>query len=218
LTYAPGLEFSVPGKNAFEVEFSFWYSRAGWREEHEVITVFGEAKSVADKCFGPKDIARMRHVAELFPGSFLVFAALKNTLHQEERSLVADLAQWGREALDDGRPRAPVIVLTGVELFCSWHVNHTWKEFDGLRKQFADTAHTRPDNLWTLADVTQQVYLDLPSRFEEMRKKWEAAQRLRSLPAMDRRANCGASNQPLTLTTINASETAYRQRWFNPLR
>jgi hypothetical protein len=175
LTYAPGLNFLVSGQEPFEVDFSFWFSRAGWRDEQEVIMVFGEAKSFGEKCFGPKDILRMRQVAELFPGSFLVFAALKDSLHDEERSLIAELARWGRESLENGEPRAPVIVLTGAELFCPWHVNHTWKELDGLRKQFSDSAHTRLDNLWTLADVTQQVYLNLPSRFEEMRRKWEAA-------------------------------------------
>ncbi len=175
LTYAPGLNFLVSGKEPFEVDFSFWFSRAGWRDEQEVVTVFGEAKSFGEKCFGPKDVLRMRQVAELFPGSFLVFAALKDSLHDDERSFIAELARWGRESLENGEPRAPVIVLTGAELFCPWHVNHTWKELDGLRKQFSDGAHTRLDNLWTLADVTQQVYLNLPSRFEEMRKKWEAA-------------------------------------------
>jgi hypothetical protein len=175
LTYAPGLNFSVKGKEPFEVDFSFWYSRAGWRDEQDVITVFGEAKSFGEKCFGPKDILRMRQVAELFPGSFLVFAALKDILHEEEKSLIADLARWGREPLENGLSRAPVIVLTGMELFCPWHISHSWKETDGLRKQFADDNGTRLDNLWTLADATQQVYLGLPSRFDEMRKRWERA-------------------------------------------
>jgi hypothetical protein len=175
LTYAPGLNFLVSGRKPFEVDFSVWFSRVGWRDEQEVVTVFGEAKSFGEKCFDARDILRMRQVAELFPGSFLVFAALKDALHDDEKTLIAELARWGRDSLENGEPRAPVIVLTGTELFCPWHVNHIWKELDGLRKQFSDDLHTRLDNLWTLADVTQQVYLNLPSRFEEMRKKWEAA-------------------------------------------
>jgi hypothetical protein len=175
LTYAPGLNFLVSGRKPFEVDFSCWFSRAGWREEQEVLAIFGEAKSFGEKSFDSKDILRMRQVAELFPGSFLAFTTLKDTLHDDERRLIAELAQWGRDSLQSGEPRAPVIVLTGAELFCPWHLNHTWKELDGLRKQFSDGAHTRLDNLWTLADVTQQVYLNLPSRFEEMRKKWEAS-------------------------------------------
>ena len=46
------------------------------------------------------------------------------------------------------------------------------EELDGLRKQFSDV-HTRFDNLWALADITQQVYLNLPSRFDEMKKRSE---------------------------------------------
>jgi hypothetical protein len=180
LTYAPGLIFEVQGKKPFEVDFSFWFSRDNWNEEQEVVSVFGEAKSFGEKCFTSSDIERMRQVAELFPGAFLVFAALKDTLHADEIPLISELAQWGRELLDDGRPRAPVIVLMGVELFAPWQVDHVWKECAGLRKQFAQ--NTRLDNLWILADVTQQVYLMLPSRFEEMRRKWEAARRTGQSP------------------------------------
>ena len=90
-----------------------------------------------------------------------------------KRAAIADLAKWGREPLDDGRPRAPVIVLTGTELFCSWRISATWKELEGKRKQFAE-GHMRLDNLWTFADATQQIYLDLPSRSEEMRQQRES--------------------------------------------
>ena len=167
LTYAPGLDFSVADKVPFDVDFSFWYRRNDWFEgEEETVTVFGEAKSFGEKCFHAKDIQRMCQVAHLFPGAFLVFAALKDTLHEEEKAMIAKLARWGREPLDDGRPRAPVIVLTGTELFTSWRIEQNWKKLEGKRKQFADAGHIRIDNLWTLADCTQQVYLDLPSRSE----------------------------------------------------
>ena len=173
LVYSPGLNISASGQQPFEVDFSFWYRRDAWGHDEETVTVFGEANSFGDKCFHTIDIARMRKVAELFPGSFLVFAALKNTLHADEKSAIAELAQWGREPLDDGRPRAPVIVLTGTELFCSWHLLDTWKGLDGKRKEIADSSHFRLDNLWTLADVTQQVYLDMMGRSEELRRKWD---------------------------------------------
>ena len=93
----------------------------------------------------------------------------------DEKAAIADLASWGREPLDGGRPRAPVVVLTGVELFSPWSVNETWKGLDGLRKRLADAGHVRLDNLWALADATQQIYLGLPSRSEELRRKWESA-------------------------------------------
>ncbi len=175
LTYSPGLVFVSEGKEPIEVDFSFWYSRDSLGDdEEETVTVFGEAKSFGERCFDSQDLERMRRVAHVFPGTFLVFAALKETLHQEEKTAIAALAQWGREPLDDGRPRAPVIVLTGTELCSSWHIAHTWKGVEGKRKEIAEAGHIRLDNLWTLADVTQQVYLDLPSRSEELRRKWKA--------------------------------------------
>lgn len=175
LTYSPGLNFTLDNRMPFEVDFSFWYrrDRCGGDEE-ETVMVFGEAKSFGTKCFHAKDVERMRQLADLFPGAFLVFAALKEALHEEERTAIAALAQWGREPLDDGRPRAPVIVLTGTELFSTWHIAHTWKELEGKRKQFAEAGYVGLDNLWTLADVTQQIYLNLPSRSEELQCKWEA--------------------------------------------
>ena len=104
-----------------------------------------------------------------------MFAALKDNLSLDEKKEIRELARWGRESLDDGRPRAPVIVLTGTELFTGWHVSETWKNLEGKRRQFSEAGHVRFDNLWTFADVTQQVYLDLPSRSEELHRKWEAA-------------------------------------------
>ena len=175
VTHASGLTLAVNGKDPIEVDFSFWYRRDNWvDDDEETVTVFGEAKSFGTKCFHAKDIARMRQVADQFPGAFLVFACLKDTLHEEEKVSIAALAQWGRELLDDGRPRAPVIVLTGTELFSTWHLAHTWKELQGKRKQFAEAGHVRLENLWTLADVTQQIYLGLPSRSDDLHRKWEA--------------------------------------------
>jgi hypothetical protein len=53
-----------------------------------------------------------------------------------------------------------VIVLTGRELFSSWYVEQRWKELGGRHAQFVAHAATRLDNLWTLAEITQQLYLD----------------------------------------------------------
>jgi hypothetical protein len=174
VTYATGLEFSIPTGKPFEVDFSFWYRRENWRNGGETVAVFGEAKSFAEKCFTAKDVERMKRVALAFPGSFLVFATLKEALSDEEKALIIDFASWGRESLESGGPRAPVIVLTGIELFANWHVDHAWKQHEGMGKNFADAGHLHLDNLWTLADLTQQIYLGMQSRSDEMRRRWEA--------------------------------------------
>lgn len=184
LTYAPGLHLTIKEETPSEtipqtikeeptpeIDFTFWYQRGEmWGQEEEPVLVFGEAKSFAVECFKEKDVARMRKLANKFPGAFLVFAVLKETLSDREKTDIAALATWGREQLDDGRPRAPVIVLTGTELFSSWNITAAWKDLADKRGQFAKTPLLHLDNLWTLADLTQQIYLDLPDRYEAIHK------------------------------------------------
>jgi hypothetical protein len=175
LTYATGLLLKTGIEPEFDVDFSLWYQRDSIvGGEQETVAVFGEAKSFGTKCFHIEDIDRMKKVATLFPGAFLVFATLKEALHIDEIAMIAEFARWGREPLDDGRPRAPVIVLTGVEMFTPWHISETWKGLDGKHKEFASQGYLQLENLWTLADITQQIYLELPSRDEELRAIWQA--------------------------------------------
>lgn len=184
VVYAPGLDLAPTEGPPIEVDFALWYGRNNFGHvEGETVTVFGETKSFGLKCFHAEDVNRMRQIAENFPGAFLVFAAMKDELHDDEKTAIADLASWGREPLDGGRPRAPVIVLTGLELFSTWRVDDTWKGLDGLHKQIASAGHVHLDNLWALADATQQIYLGLPSRSEELRRKWEAARSEADAPA-----------------------------------
>jgi hypothetical protein len=166
LTYATGLNFGLENEKPFEVDFTFWYQRDHLLDHaEEPALVFGEAKSFAVGSFEAKDITRMRRLAEKFPGAFLVFAMLKDTLAEHEKAGIAALATWGREELEDGWPRAPVIVLTGTELFSEWTIQQTWRALGDQRGQLATWPALQLDNLWTLADLTQQAYLGLPDRF-----------------------------------------------------
>jgi hypothetical protein len=166
LTYATGLKYKIGDADPFEVDFTFWYQRTTiFSLEEAPVLVFGEAKSFAIESFKQEDLARMWKLAELFPGAFLVFASLKDSLTETEKAEIGRLATWGRERLVDERPRAPVIVLTGAELFAPWHINQSWKKLGGERAKFADSRRARLDNLWILAEVTQQIYLGLPDPY-----------------------------------------------------
>jgi hypothetical protein len=90
---------------------------------------------------------------------------LKDTLTDPEKAEIAALATWGHELLDDGRPRAPVVVLTGTELFSERPVKRTWETLSDKRGQLVAWRALGLDNLWVLADLTQQAYLDLPDRY-----------------------------------------------------
>ena len=163
LTYTTGLECKVGREEPFEIDFSFWYQRdRTFGRAEEPALVFGESKSFAVESFEERDVARMRKLAEMFPGAFMVFATLKDELSPDEIARIGDFALWGRERLPNGWPRTPVIALTAAELFCKWDVEHTWKEIGGQRTALIRSRSLRVNNLWTFADLTQQAYLGLP--------------------------------------------------------
>lgn len=163
LTYTTGLELKTDDDTRMEVDFAFWHQRTRvFGREEEPALVLGESKSFAAESFKAEDIARMLKLAELLPGAFIVFATLKDKLSAAERGEIATFAMWGREPLPDGSPRTPVIILTATELFCSWHIDETWKELGGRRAALAESQRHVFDDLQTLADLTQQVYLELP--------------------------------------------------------
>jgi hypothetical protein len=75
--------------------------------------------------------------------------------------------------------------LTGTELFVPHHLEQVWKEKGGKHKQLAEVAHLSLDDLKTLADVTQQLYLDMPAYFTWRQEKSQAQAEsgpLRALP------------------------------------
>jgi hypothetical protein len=90
---------------------------------------------------------------------------LQDALTEPEKAEIAALATWGRALLDDGRPRAPVIMLTGTELFSEGNIKQTWEALNDQRGQLVAWPALRLDNLWTLADLTQQAYLALPDTY-----------------------------------------------------
>ena len=117
-------------------------------------TVFGEAKSFGrrgEDVFNQDDVDKMKLLAEAFPGSILVFAAMKEKLSPSEIDRIKELAEWGREYDKERRPRAPVIVLTGTIVY-NRLINYFMEKNDGLGTDI--TRHI-------LANFTQHLYLDL---------------------------------------------------------
>jgi hypothetical protein len=83
---------------------------------------------------------------------------------------ILQLAMQGRARLENGHPRSPVIVLTGAELFASWHLGHAWKDKGGQHARFTELPAVHLENLWTLAELTQQLYLGLPGLWAHLRQ------------------------------------------------
>ncbi len=162
LTYSSNLNLDIGGRH-FEIDFACWHGRepAFWLREEPAFVV-GETKSFAEESIYDQDIDKLKTIGRKLPGTVLAFAVLKDELSPREKRLVGRLALWGREQLEDGRWRAPVIVLTSKELFAIDDVGEEWRKSRGLRKRLIQTADFRMDNLTKLADLTQQVYLGLP--------------------------------------------------------
>ena len=174
ITFSTNLDLKLNG-DCLEIDLACWFQQKnyGFIRQDEPVFVVGEAKSFAQNSFSEEDVARLKRVGEKMPGTFLVFATLKSELSDTERVRIARLAKWGRLPSANNRPRNPVIVLTGTELFASRSVSEAWREAGGKRQALAELRYVQMDNLRTLADLTQQVYLGLQPMFEWLDEYWK---------------------------------------------
>ena len=174
ITFSTNLDLKLNG-DCLEIDFACWFRQKnyGLIRQDEPVFVVGEAKSFAQNSFSEADVARLKRVGEKMPETFLVFATLKSELSDTERVRIARLAKWGRLPSANNRPRNLVIVLTGTELFASRSVSEAWREAGGKRQALAEPGYVHMDNLRTLADLTQQVYLGLQPVEEWLIEYWK---------------------------------------------
>ena len=151
-----------------EADLTCLYKPSTWRDKGTYV-VHAECKSFNG--FERKDIDRMKELSKTFPGSALVFATLNGELQEPEAKLIRNLALAERRKMRRGKLYSGVIVLTGTELF-SDHIHEKWESKGGLYKRFSERGFDLV-HLEVLADVTQQLYLGLPSSSEWLRVEWE---------------------------------------------
>ena len=176
VTWSSGQELTLNTNKKVEVDFMLWYRRRkkiygtersffgnglpNFGLDRPTETVFGEAKS--NRRFEKKDVDNMKLLAEKFPGSILVFATMRDGLSRSEINRIKELAEWGREYDPESkRTLAPVIVLTGTELFTTGYLSTSWKEKGGKHKDLENKASLGTSNLRILANFTQHLYLDM---------------------------------------------------------
>lgn len=150
-----------------EADLTCLYKPSLWSEKG-IHVIHAECKSF--NTFARKDIERMKELSYAFPGSTLIFATLKNELQGSELKLIQKLVLRERRNRVRGKPNSQIILLTGTELF-SDSITEKWDKKGGMHKRFIKQ-HFDLKEMQTLADATQQIYLDLPSWFE-----WAKAER-----------------------------------------
>lgn len=174
ITWSTSLNLKFESGENLEADFLFWYERKRtFHHNYKSILVLGESKSFGNKSFEKKDILRLKSIAKKYPGSVFVFSTMKEELSSGEKKLIRSFALWGREYGDLDESRAPVIVLTATELFARHDLSMAWEEQGGKHAALINHAYISSENLRVLANLTQQLYLDLPSYGDWYQKKWE---------------------------------------------
>ena len=176
LTWSSGLELTL-GESSFETDFILWIQRKQiLAHDYPTEIVFGEVKSFGKDVFKASDITKMKLLAETFPGCIIVFATMKEAeeFSPEEIERIRRFALWGREYdAQRKQQRAPVIVLTGTELFADFSLENAWKNKGGKHKDLTGQRWVHTDSLDVLANFTQQLYLGMPSYEQWREDKWK---------------------------------------------
>src|SRR5262249_42607509 len=145
----------------------------------EPALVFGETKSFGEEVFHQRDVDRLKALSELFPGAFVVLSAMKKDFGEAERARMRAFAEWGRVPTKNGQPRASIIILTGNELFAEDSIKYAWEKLGGRHTALMENPSLHLDDLWTLADLTQQLYLDMPSYWDWLSERHRHRQKRR---------------------------------------
>ena len=130
-------------------------------ETSKLEVIFAECKTF--NSFQKKDADRMRKLGDAFPGAVLVFATLKKSLSQKEKTFLRSVVNRSRKYRQNDRPFNPVLILTGTELFSELHLAQSWQEAGGIRAGFVQDNILGLTDLLELCDLTQQIYLDMDS-------------------------------------------------------
>jgi hypothetical protein len=165
-----------------EADLTCLYKSSMYRETG-IHVIHAECKSF--NRFERKDTKRMKELAAAFPGSALIFATLNNELQESEVKLIQNLALAERKKRLRGKSSSPVILLTGTELF-SHRVAWKWKKKGGIHERLSKRSFELKD-LSTLADATQQIYLQLPSWFEWSEAEWNKRRQRQASKRANRR-------------------------------
>ncbi len=143
--------------------------------------IIGEAKSLAQgEMIKSNELEKLKRVATKLTGTIIVIAVLRDHFTEAETIALRKFVNWSRRVNVYGEPTNPVILLTSHELTMDFLLKSTWEKLGGKHAKFADYRHHA--DLFSLADATQNIYLDMPS-FEHVRRENLERRRARHSPS-----------------------------------
>jgi hypothetical protein len=171
MTFATAMTLSFDGVER-EVDLIAWKGDDKFDVRRQPRLVIGEAKSLGSGELITKDeIAKLKSVAAKLPDAVVVIAVLRDHFTKNEKKLLTKFVTWGRTPNSYGEPSNPVLLLTSTELLMEHSVTTTWKHLGGKHAQFSSFREMR--NLLGFANVTQQLYLDMPSFGKWLEERWK---------------------------------------------
>lgn len=162
----PTTSFSAqsPTGETLEADFAAFWQESLYGEQKNGL-LFGECKTYGK--FEKNDFDRMYFFAKKFPGAILIFSTLRKHLTETEITEITKIAKTGRKYWKAERPINPVLILTGTELLSEFRPPNCWEE------ELKNKHDRYCSGLLSICDITQQIYLGLPSWHDTWREKWE---------------------------------------------
>lgn len=174
LTFSTAMDLSFDGGKC-EADFIALRRADRWDRVGDPELVIGETKSFGQgDLIKLKDMTKLKRIAAKLPGATIVISVMRETFTESEKQILKSFVQWSRRSGEGSKPRNPVVLLTGHELFVDHLVAAKWKELGPPWSDFTDYDDTR--DLFNLAQSTQTIHLGLPSFYED----WTARQKSRS--------------------------------------
>lgn len=169
VSWSPSFELKK-GNTTLEADFGAFVRPDRWMRTAETTLLLGECKS-GNRYFDAKDYARARELLKTFPTAAMVFATTRPELTAEEKDQLRSLASEARNAAYVGQPSSPVVVLTRWELSSDWGAPVCWKGHPRFTPGM-DNVNVR-GSVRDLADLTQQLHLEMLSIDQEAREHYE---------------------------------------------
>ncbi len=142
LTFSTAMDLAFDGGKC-EADFIAFRRADKLDRIEEPELVIGETKSFGKgDLIKPKDLSKLKRIAAKLPGAVIVISVMRETFTASEKRILKSFIEWTRRSGDRSRPRNPVVLLTGHELFVDHLARIKWKEL-------GPPAHAEPVQLGT---------------------------------------------------------------------